>query len=127
MTENPLTLLVLFALIVVAVLAIKQLGSLSPTKAQELIRQGAIVVDVRSAEEFRSGSVPGAVNVPLNEIQDRIGSIVHDKNAPVLLHCLSGSRSAMARSILRRNGYTQVHNLGSLSRARRIIGAAGKS
>ncbi len=93
----------------------------SASEARRLLQLGARVVDVRSVEEFASGAVPGAVNIPLGELSRRIQSIVPDKSTPVLVHCLSGGRSAIARSTLKRMGYSQVHNLGSLSRARQII------
>lgn len=93
----------------------------SVAEARRLLQAGAKVIDVRSRGEFSSGHVKGAVNVPLDELGRRIGSIAPDKSAPLLLHCLSGARSGMAKRSLRGEGYTQVHNLGSLQRARQIV------
>lgn len=111
------------AALVVLVLLAKKLGQISEAEAQRLLQSGAKVVDVRSPEEFNSGHVKGAVNIPLGELGPRIGLVAPDKSAPLLVHCLSGGRSAIAKGALRRQGYTQVHNLGSLRRARQIIGA----
>jgi phage shock protein E len=60
----------------------------------------------------------------LDELGQRIGSVAKDKNTPLLLHCLSGGRSAMARHTLKQLGYTEVHNLGSLGRARHLVEGA---
>ena len=124
MNESTLLLLLVMAAVVVGSILLKQLMSISPAKARELIQAGAVVVDVRSVPEFRSESIPGVVNVPLDEVESRIEAVAPDKTKPVLLHCKSGGRSAMATSILKRKGYTQVHNLGSFSRARQIVSEA---
>jgi phage shock protein E len=93
----------------------------SAAEARRLVQRNAKVIDVRSAEEFAAGAVKGAINLPLGEVTARIQSIVPDKSTPVLVHCLSGGRSAIARRMLRSLGYRQVHNLGSLHRAKRIV------
>lgn len=78
-----------------------------------LMDRGAQVVDVRSPSEFRSGHVPGSKNIPLDQIQARSKEL--DPAKPVLLCCASGSRSAMAVSLLKRQGFTDVHNAGPWS------------
>ncbi len=75
--------------------------------------QGATLVDVRSAAEFASGSAPGSVNIPLPELGTRLKEI--PATAPVVLCCASGTRSGMARMMLRKNGYQQVFNIGKWS------------
>ncbi len=62
----------------------------------------AVLLDVREADEFRSGHIPGAVNVPLS----RINAIDIPKDKPLYLYCLRGTRSRKAVSILKRMGYT---------------------
>lgn len=71
---------------------------------------GAILVDVREADEFRSGHIPGAVNVPLPAIT----STTLSKTAPLFLYCLRGSRSKRAAGILKRMGYT-VKSIGGIN------------
>ena len=71
---------------------------------------GAILVDVREADEFRSGHIPGAVNVPLSAI----ASTTLPKTAPLFLYCLRGSRSKRAAGILKRMGYT-VKSIGGIN------------
>lgn len=98
----------------------------SAETAQKHLREGALVIDVRSPEEFRSGHVPNAVNIPLGEICENMPGRVKDRNEVVLLHCLSGTRSGIAKQQLRGLGYTNVFNLGSYSRAKHIVeGARG--
>ncbi|MFZ5949478.1 MAG: rhodanese-like domain-containing protein [Candidatus Rifleibacteriota bacterium] len=96
-----------------------QIGS---DKAKELIQQGAVLVDVRTPGEFAGGSIENAINLPLDDVANLASKHLPDRNQPILVFCLSGSRSAMAKTILSRAGYTNVHNLGSLMRARSIAG-----
>lgn len=80
----------------------------------ELKKNGAILVDVRSAGEFASGNAPGTINIPLQELGSRLGEI--PKSAPVVLCCASGTRSGMAKLMLKRKGYQNVHNIGTWSK-----------
>ena len=76
----------------------------------ELKKSGAILVDVRSAGEFANGNAPGTINIPLQELGSRLGEI--PKSAPVVLCCASGTRSAIAKLMLKKKGYQNVHNIG---------------
>lgn len=76
----------------------------------ELLARGAVVIDVRSPAEFSSGSRPGSVNIPLGELQSRLGEL--DRAKPVILCCASGTRSAFAAKILRSGGFSEVLNAG---------------
>lgn len=97
-------------------------NSLVPeARARELLRRGALLVDVRSPDEFRQDSIPGATNIPWNTVRDRFPEFVADRNQPVLVHCLSGGRSAIAQRELKAIGYANIFNLGSLARAREIV------
>jgi rhodanese-related sulfurtransferase len=80
----------------------------------ELKKQGAVLVDVRSSAEFASGNAPGTVNIPLNELGSRLAEI--PKSSPVVVCCASGTRSGMARLLLKKNGYQNVHNIGTWSK-----------
>ena len=77
----------------------------------ELKKNGALFIDVRSAGEFASGSAPGTVNIPLPELGSRLGEI--PKSSPVVVCCASGTRSGMAQLLLKKNGYQNVHNVGT--------------
>ena len=117
---NPTILIVMVAALA-AFFILKRVSFVSAEAAQKLLRQGAIVIDVRSRQEFQEGCLPGAINIPLGELRDGLPRRVKAKSQPLLLHCLSGGRSGMARSQLKRMGYVNVFNLGSLARARRIV------
>jgi len=110
-----------------AVFLLKRRSFVSADVAREHLAAGALVIDVRSPEEFRSGHVPNAVNIPLDELGESLPRRVKNKNQLLLLHCLSGTRSGMAKSKLRRLGYANAFNLGSFGRARRIVTAKGAS
>jgi rhodanese-related sulfurtransferase len=73
--------------------------------------KGAVLVDVRSAQEFAAGQAPGTVNIPLPELGSRLSEI--PRHAPVVLCCASGTRSGMAKMLLRKNGFSEVHNVGA--------------
>lgn len=75
-----------------------------------LMQQGAILVDVRSAAEFAAGHAPGTVNIPLGEIGSRLNELPH--SVPVVLCCASGTRSGMAKMMLKKHGHPQVFNIG---------------
>lgn len=96
-------------------LVYKQLTQLKPAEARRLVKEGATLVDVRSAAEFANGHIPGAVNVPLQEIGAKVKKL-GPKDKAVVLYCASGTRSSMARSLLKNLGFTQVFNLGAMSR-----------
>jgi phage shock protein E len=76
----------------------------------ELIKGGAVIVDVRSRGEFASGSSEGSINIPLDELKS--GSDTLNRSKPVVVCCASGTRSAMAASVLRRKGFVKVVNAG---------------
>lgn len=71
-----------------------------------------IWIDVRSAEEFNDGHLPGAVNIVHTEISSKIAAITQDKNAEIKLYCRSGRRSGLAEAALKELGYTKVQNAG---------------
>ncbi len=85
-------------------------GVVDGAAARDLVRAGARVVDVRTPAEFAEGHVPGALNVPFDEIARRAGE-VGPPGAPVVLYCRSGRRSAIAAETLRGLGYTKVYDL----------------
>lgn len=76
--------------------------------------EGAVLIDVRGADEYRQGHIPGAVNIPLDSI-DRVLAEYPQKETPLFVHCLSGARSGRAVSFLQRAGYTNVKNIGGIN------------
>ena len=72
---------------------------------------GAVLLDVREADEFAAGHIPGAVNLPLS----RIGQARFDKSTPLFVYCLRGTRSRRAVGELRRMGYINVKSIGGIA------------
>lgn len=87
-------------------------AGINPTEAVQLInREKAVVVDVCSPQEFAAGHVTGAKNVPLAELEGKLGSVVKNKGVPLLLVCASGVRSRKAVAIARKLGYDNARSL----------------
>lgn len=78
------------------------------------IKAGALVVDVRTPDEFEDEAYEGAVNIPVNQINARQAELGSDKNRPLVLYCASGARSTVAAAILKGQGWTDVVNAGGL-------------
>ncbi len=114
---------VIFGVALVAFVVLKKLTLASPAKAREWLKGGAKVIDVRSEAEFRERHLPGAINIPLDQLRSQIGRHAPDKEQGLLLHCLSGGRSGVAQGSLRSMGYRNAFNLGSYGRAQRILSA----
>jgi len=92
---------------------IKQLLGFGP-KADyaELVKQGAIILDVRTPGEYSGGHIKGSVNIPVDSLHGNLKKL-KDKNKTIITCCASGMRSAAAKNMLKSNGYTAVHNGGS--------------
>ncbi len=87
-------------------------GSLTAPGAVQLInREKAVVIDVCEANEFVAGHVGGAKNIPLNQLEERLTTVVKNKALPVILVCQSGARSNRAVAIAKKLGYEQAQSL----------------
>jgi phage shock protein E len=84
----------------------------------ELIANGAIIVDVRSSGEYAGGHLKRSINIPLDQLKSKLSKL--DKSKPVITCCASGMRSASAKSILKSNGFTEVHNGGGWNSLRQF-------
>ena len=115
------TFLLIIAVLVVVVFTIKGAGQISVKDAQSHLKNGALVIDVRSPGEFNAGHLTNAINIPLDEITTAVPQRVKDKSRVLLLHCQSGMRSSMAQKKLISLGYTNAFNLGSYGRAEGIL------
>ena len=106
----PSSLTIIIAIVMLGLL--KNLFSQSDDKAlSEAICNGAFLVDVRTPGEFASGSVAGAVNIPLDRIASRRNEFKNKKT--IIVFCRSGNRSSQAKSILERNGFSNVLDGGT--------------
>lgn len=75
---------------------------------------GAMLLDVRTAQEYAGGHIPGSRNLPLQELV-RAPKLVPSPQTPLFVYCLSGGRSRQATAMLQRMGYQNVHNIGGIS------------
>ncbi len=73
-----------------------------------------LIVDVRTTEEFRSGAFPGAINIPLDEIKERLEEFGDNADREIVVYCASGGRSAYAQRMLMQVGYSNVKNGGGI-------------
>ncbi|MDD5335581.1 MAG: rhodanese-like domain-containing protein [Rhodoferax sp.] len=88
-------------------------GSLTPEGAVQLInREKAVVIDVCETNEFAQGHLGGAKNIPLNQLEEKLTSVVKNKALPVILVCQSGARSNRAVATAKKLGYEQAQSLG---------------
>jgi phage shock protein E len=86
--------------------------------AQQLVEAGALLLDVRSASEFASGHIDGAVNIPHTQISERTGEILDsqggDPHKPIVLYCRSGHRAGLAKRDLEEAGFDRLTNFGGI-------------
>ena len=86
--------------------------SVSTLEATQLInRSDALVVDLRSAEDYAKGHVLGAKNIPLADLERRAGELEKLKGKPLILHCADGNRTGGGIALLRAKGFDKTHNL----------------
>lgn len=92
----------------------QRMGKIAPAEAHRLVAEGALLVDVRSLGEFSGGHLPGAINVPVDQIAARADELAQ-KGKPIVVYCASGMRSGSAARALKARGVS-VHDLGGMSR-----------
>ena len=89
-----------------------QIDEVDPAEVNELIDEGAAIVDVRETDEVAAGHLPGAKHIPRGYLESRIEGVVPDRDAHVILYCASGNRSAYAaRTLAEDLGYTNVSSM----------------
>ncbi|UQA55512.1 rhodanese-like domain-containing protein [Polyangium aurulentum] len=89
-----------------------------PALARRLVGEGAVLLDVRTTEEYGERHLDGAVNIPVGDLGGRLAEVEKltggDKNKPIVVYCQTGGRSARAKTALVEAGYTQVTNVGGI-------------
>lgn len=100
--------------------AIKNLLGFGPkVDYAQLVKDGAIILDVRSKGEYAGGHIKGSINISVDTLRNNLGKLKKDK--AIITCCASGMRSASAKSILKSNGFTEVHNGGGWMNLRNKI------
>jgi len=89
-----------------------------PTTARQLIASGAVVLDVRTPDEYAEDHLAAAVNIPVQELSTRLDEVAelvgHDKARPVVVYCAAGARAAKAKKQLEVAGYSHIVNGGGI-------------
>ena len=101
--------IVVFAVVIMS-LSCSQSGDVKTAKIDE---SGTILIDVRTAKEYKAGHLKNAINIPHTEIGERIGDHVKSKEDRITVYCRSGRRSAIAKKTLESMGYKHVVNAGA--------------
>lgn len=89
---------------------------------ERLLSENALVIDVRTAQEFQSGHIQNAVNIPYDVIGSRIQGVTQDKDREIVVYCRSGRRSGIALETLKGMGYQNVRNAGGYETLRKQLG-----
>lgn len=84
---------------------------ISDEDLSSIILKGAIIVDVRSPQEYKEGHMEGAILLPEYDIKKKAREVLQDKNKDIVVYCSSGTRSKKAQEELQDMGYTKVYNL----------------
>jgi len=92
---------------------LKKMFGIGPSADYEqLVKDGAVILDVRSKGEYAGGHIKGSINISVDQLKGNLNRLA-DKQKPIITCCASGMRSGTAKGILESNGYTNVHNGGS--------------
>lgn len=93
---------------------------LGPDKIKEALRKGAVIIDVRTANEFDMGKIPGSVNIPVDRIAIN-SQRIKGMNKPVIFCCNSGHRSRQAMAIMKEKGLKEAYMVGNWEKLLRMV------
>jgi rhodanese-related sulfurtransferase len=118
MSAGKVSIIIITAIALIAIAVVIALTAVKKSpidKGVERFRKtpGAVLLDVRTVEEYASSHILGSTNIPLQQIQD-VEIVVTDKNTPLFVYCRSGRRSGEATTWLKNAGYTDVTNIGGI-------------
>lgn len=112
--NSKLTLLTILATSLVAFAPISFAKDVTPTQAWQMIEQQALVIDVRTAEEFAAGHIEGAINIPFESIVEGVAKLGLKNDDSIVLYCRSGRRSGIADEALTQAGFSHTANAGGV-------------
>lgn len=85
--------------------------NMSEQQLKKMVEQGAVLLDVRSPQEFEEGHLENAISLPEYEIKEKANSMLPDKMQIIIVYCSTGHRSQKAQKTLQKFGYEKVYNL----------------
>ncbi len=97
-------------------------GADAPVQKIEKIPENAVVIDVRTPQEFQAGHIKNAINIPYEVIGFKIKQVTEEKDKDILLYCRSGRRSGIALTTLHKMGYTHAQNMGGYEAFKQQLG-----
>ena len=117
--KNIIFAIVIIILIIAVVIVMSLSGtnksviqSLNSEEISEIIQDKSVtIIDVRTAEEYKTGHVEDAINIPYDEIENEVN---YDKDQTIAVYCRTGVRSSEAAKILEKMGYTKIYDLGGI-------------
>lgn len=98
--------------LVIAGVGMAQAQTIGAADGRALVARGALLVDVRSAQEFSEGHVEGAINIPHLDVEKRLSEFGENRDRDIVLYCRSGHRAGLAQQSLQALGFTHVYNTG---------------
>ncbi|OBT03775.1 hypothetical protein A9267_19475 [Shewanella sp. UCD-FRSSP16_17] len=104
--------LLLFAGLALVLSTVSTADEMPPAVAWDKINNGAMIIDVRTEQEFAAGHLDGAINIPFELVLKQLTKQKLDKDTAIVLYCRSGRRSGIANNDLVEAGFTQTYNGG---------------
>ena len=81
------------------------------TQLEKMVKEGCILLDVRSIQEFEEGHLKNAISLPVYDIKKKYQEVLKDYSQTIIVYCSSGHRSEKAQKLLKKLGYEKVYNL----------------
>lgn len=107
----------IIVIVIFLYVALPKVKAINPEEALALLKNGALLIDVRTPGEFSGSSVPGSRNYPLDQLDSLVQEAGINKDQPILLFCRSGRRSGIGTNNLKSLGFENVYNLGAFGNA----------
>ena len=113
---KPKALIPLILLLTVVFIQIfRDVDFADPQELKQFVADGALLIDVRSPQEYATQHLQEAINIPINDLENHL-QMLGKKDQKIIVYCRSGRRSTRAHSLLLTHGFKEVYNLGGMNR-----------